>query len=81
MGSIIQEIPSELETSPDKKTNLKSPSQPLLTIPKSKIKPKKRKGKKKKQARNLMLPIALQKFSFVNTTEQSAVDFGRTISG
>ena len=51
----------------------------LQIIPKSKIKPRKRK-KKKKTTQNLQVPIALQKFSFVNTTEQAS-DFGRTESG
>lgn len=43
-----------------------------MIIPKSKIKTRKRKKKKRvdeKQSNNV--PIALQKFSFVNTTEKS----------
>ena len=56
----------------------------LIIIPKSKIKTRKRKKKKKAAAANNM-PVALQKFSFVNNTTEkmSSGDFelGRTSSG
>ena len=62
----------------------------MQVIPKSKIKSRKKKKKQKVEESKLtsnlsssknLLPIALQKFSFVNTTEQSQLDIVRANSG
>ena len=82
----IMESPTEHEISPEKRMK----TDQNIVIPRNKIKTKKRKKKKKgpvddapsDSTSNLKLPIALQKFSFVNTTgKESDSELSRAVSG
>ena len=83
MGALKRAIESRLQLT-ELERELGDPSQQeLLVIPKSKIsKVKKRKKKKQSKAEpdKEAVPIALQKFSFVNTTQsKSKLGLGNTV--